>query len=262
MNVGAPFVAHPEPAELVEPGEGAFDHPAIGAKAAAMLNPPVVDEGQDVAAFQCRSDALGVVCLVGKEDVRSAARPATAALDPGYGVYDGDCRHRIVDIGACQADCERNAAAVRDEVPLRAGFRSISRVSACLGSPFTALIADESRAAHSQVMRFWRPSSSRIACQRASQTPQVCQSLSRRQQVTPEPQPISWGSHSQGMPVRKTKRMPVMTARLEILGLPPLGFGGSGGRMGSMMSQSASGSSGLAKSVSTARLQRCHLAAS
>lgn len=48
MNVGAPFVAHPEPAELVEPSERAFDHPAIDAKAAAMLNSPVVDEWPEV----------------------------------------------------------------------------------------------------------------------------------------------------------------------------------------------------------------------
>lgn len=262
MNVGAPFVAHSEPAKLVEPSEGAFDYPAVDAKAATMLNPAVVDEGPDVATFQLGSDALGVVSLVGKEGVGSATGTATPALDAWNGVYDGDGWYSVVDIGACQADCERNAAAVRDEVPLRAGFRSISRVSACLRSPFTALIDDESRAAHSQVMRLWRPSSSRIACQRASQTPLACQSLSRRQHVTPDPQPISWGSHSQGMPVRRTKRMPVMTARLEILGLPPLGFGGSGGRMGSMMFQSASGSNGLAKNVSTARLQRCHLSAS
>ena len=35
---------------------------------------------------------------------------------------------------------------------------------------------------------------------RRSQTPASCQSRSRRQQVMPVPQPISWGSISQGMP--------------------------------------------------------------
>lgn len=259
MNVSTPFVANPEPPELVEPGEGSFDHPPIDTKAAAVLNPPVVDEGPNIAALQLGTDTLSVVCLVSKEGEWSTAGASRPALDPRNGVYNVDGWHRVVDIGACQADCERNAAAVRDEVPLRAGFRSISRVSACLGSPFTALIDDESRAAHSQVMRFWRPSSSWMACHRASQTPLACQSRKRRQHVTPEPHPISWGNHSQGMPVRRTKRIPVMTARFEILGLPPLGLGGSGGRMGSMMAQSSSGRSGLAKSVSMARLQRCHL---
>ncbi len=41
------------------------------------------------------------------------------------------------------------------------------------------------------------------------QTPASFQSWSRRQQVMPQPQPISAGRSSQGMPVLRTKRMPV-----------------------------------------------------
>ena len=53
-----------------------------------------------------------------------------------------------------------------------------------------------------------RPSRTSSARCSRSQTPASCQSRSRRQQVMPEPQPISWGSIAQGMPVRSTKRMP------------------------------------------------------
>lgn len=44
-------------------------------------------------------------------------------------------------------------------------------------------------------------------------TPACFQSRSRRQQVMPEPQPISCGSISQGMPDMRTNRMPVKHAR-------------------------------------------------
>jgi hypothetical protein len=46
----------------------------------------------------------------------------------------------------------------------------------------------------------------------------------RRQHVMPLPQPISWGSISQGMPLRRTKRMPVRAARSGTGGRPPFGL--------------------------------------
>ena len=61
-----------------------------------------------------------------------------------------------------------------------------------------------------------------------------------------EPQPISWGSISQGIPLFSTKTMPVRAARLSMRGLPPWGLGGSGGRSGSMVSHSSSATSSLA----------------
>ncbi len=62
----------------------------------------------------------------------------------------------------------------------------------------------------------------------------------------PDPQPISWGSISQGMPLFKTNRIPVRTARSSMRGLPPLGLGGSSGKSGSITSHSSSVTSGLA----------------
>jgi hypothetical protein len=67
-----------------------------------------------------------------------------------------------------------------------------------------------------------------------SHTPARCQSRRRRQQVMPDPQSISRGRYSQGMPVRSTNRMPVRAFRSES-GLRPglrrrrsLGLGRSG----------------------------------
>ena len=46
-------------------------------------------------------------------------------------------------------------------------------------------------------------------------------SLRRRQQVIPDPQPISFRSISQGMPLFSTNRMPLSTARSSIRACHP-----------------------------------------
>jgi hypothetical protein len=80
----------------------------------------------------------------------------------------------------------------------------------------------------------------------SSHTPASCHSLSLRQQVIPEPQPISLGSISQGIPLLSTNRMPLRAARSSMRGLPPWGLGGSSGSSGSIISQSSSLTSSLA----------------
>jgi hypothetical protein len=71
--------------------------------------------------------------------------------------------------------------------------------------------------------------------------PTRCPSRKRRQQVMPLPDPSSWGSISHGIPLFKTKTMPLSAARSAMLrGRPPLGLGGSGGKSGAMISHSLS----------------------
>src|SRR4051794_25736471 len=65
----------------------------------------------------------------------------------------------------------------------------------------------------------------------------------------PQPQFISQGRSSQGMPVLRTNRMPVRAARSVTGGWPPLGLGVHLGSKGSMTSHSSSGSKGLAMIV-------------
>ena len=81
------------------------------------------------------------------------------------------------------------------------------------------------------------------------QTPAAVQYAIRRQQVIPEPQPISRGRSSQLIPVLSTKRTPVRQSRSSIRFRPGrsgrFGCGGGGGN-GPMRSHNASGSRGLA----------------
>jgi hypothetical protein len=123
---------------------------------------------------------------------------------------------------------------------LAASLGPVGRVGARLVPPKTARTAALSNTARLQSMPSAACRPSRQARWMHSQTPCSCQSRSRRQQVMPLPQFISLGRSSQGMPVFSTNRMPVRTCRSGILGLPPLGFGGSGGSNGSTSSHSSS----------------------
>jgi hypothetical protein len=79
-----------------------------------------------------------------------------------------------------------------------------------------------------------------------SQTPARCQSRRRRQHVIPDPHPSSCGSICQGMPLRRTKTMPVRHARSETRGRPPCGRRGRIGKKGSTRSHNRSGSNAAA----------------
>jgi hypothetical protein len=76
--------------------------------------------------------------------------------------------------------------------------------------------------------------------------PARCQSRRRRQHVIPGPHPSSCGSICQGMPLRRTNRMPVRHARSETRGRPPFGRRSGIGKNGSTRSDNGSGSSAAA----------------
>jgi hypothetical protein len=112
-------------------------------------------------------------------------------------------------------------------------------------APFLARTLRLSWLARDQSSRPARPSRSSSAWCNRCHTPARCQSRRRRQQVTPLPQPISWGSSSQAIPLRRTKRMPVSAARSGTRGRPPFGFGGSGGSSGAIRVHNSSLTTGL-----------------
>jgi hypothetical protein len=125
-------------------------------------------------------------------------------------------------------------------VVLAAAFGPVRRVLPGFFAPPLARTKAESRLAREKSMRSrWRRSA-KSASRRRCQTPAACQARRRRQQVMPDPQPISWGSNSHWMPVFNTKRIPVNAARSGLRGRPPLGRGGACGSKGSTVAQSSS----------------------
>jgi hypothetical protein len=147
---------------------------------------------------------------------------------------------RVVDVCRAEHHTERDASSIRNKVALRARFSFICRIRSGFCAPLFAGMLAESKQARSHSILSASPRRSKSTRCSRSQTPASCHSRRRRQHVTPEPQPISWGNISQGMPLFSTKMMPVRAARSSTRGLPPSGLGGSGGSSGSMISHSSS----------------------
>lgn len=245
MDVEPALVADGEAPKFLEPSEAALDDPSMSTEFPTGFDTTPGNPRLDLPAMAGPSTATMIIRLVRVQLVRPASRATAFACNGRYRVEQCFEGHAVVDVGSCQKESERNAPAIGDQVTLGSRFASIGRVRAGRLAPFLAAMDELSMQARLQSIRSAsRRCRSNSRCRR-SHTPAVCQSRSRRQQVTPEPQPISIGSISHGMPVRRTNNMPVRAARAGMRGRPPLGFSKAFGKIGSMISQSDSGRSGV-----------------
>lgn len=243
MDVVAALVSGDEAAEAAEPSVGALDLPTMPAEAVARLDTAAGDAGPDPAPATVLPAAVLVVALVAVQLVGPAARPSGLAAHRRHRIEHGPEFGRVVAVGWGERQAERRAVPVDDEMPLGARLAPVHRARAGAAAPLFARTEQESTEARDQSIRSApRIRASNSACTR-SQAPAACQSRSRRQQVIPEPHPISRGSISQGKPLFSTKRMPVSAARFSTGGRPPFGPGrGGDGRSASITAQRSSGS--------------------
>ena len=245
MDIGASLVAGRQPLELAELGQGALYDPPVPSQPCTAVDAAARDPGLDAAAGQGPAAAAVIIGLVGMQLGRSLTGSAPRLPDRRHGIDRLLHHHGVVPVGCGQANRERDAVGIGEDVALRARLAPIGRVWPRLRAPLFAATDALSRTARRKSMALRRPKRSRTARWRRPQTPASCQSRRRRQHVMPDPQPISWGCISHGIPDCSTKRMPVRAARSGRRGRPPLGFGGSGGSSGSTTAQSASGTRGL-----------------
>ncbi len=247
MDVGAPFVTNLQAAVAVEPRARSFHDPAVAAQPLARLDALARDARRDASPAQLGPQRGRVIRLVGVQLRGALARAAPpAALDRLDGIHGFEHHARVVDVGRAQRVRERDAFGVDHKMALRARFASIRRIRAGFFAPPTAGTVKESTEARDQSS--WSASAKRSRSTWCSffQTPASCHSLSLRQQVVPEPQPSSVGSHDQGRLARRTKMMPRRQSRFEMRGLPPRGLSGSGGNNGSTTAHSSSLTIGFA----------------
>jgi hypothetical protein len=246
VNVGPPLVADRQPPKAGQPGQRAFDDPAIAAQFLAAFDAFARDPHLDVPLGQRLSTARDVIGLVRVQFGWPFAWSTARASDRRNGVQQRFEVDAVMAVGRSQQDRQRDAVAFDDQMPLRARFALVGGISTDLLAPLFAGILALSRLARLQSIWSAAPSWSSKARWSRSQTPACCQSRKRRQQVTPLPQPISSGSISHGMPDLRTKMIPVRAARSGTRGRPPFGLGGSAGSSGSMISHNSSETSGLA----------------
>ena len=230
MNVLASFIANGQPTELVEPGHGAFDDPAMASQPLARFLAFPRDPDANATSSQMPPATQNVIRLIRMQLVGSHPALATRAAGRRDRINQFLKDDAVMPVGAGDLTGEWRAAAVGNKLALRAG-RPLGTVAVCRVRPgrrlpFLAGILALSTQARSQSIWPACPSSSSSARWKRSQMPDVCQSRSRRQQVMPLLQPNSCGSISHGIPLRRTKTIPVRQARSGSRGRPPFGCGG------------------------------------
>jgi hypothetical protein len=246
MDVVPALIANGEPAVLSKPGKCALHYPPVSSQLLGALYALPCYTALYAAPSQSSFALFVVVSLVGMQLLGTLPRPTPRTLDGLYGVDELFEDHRVVDVRCAEHYRQWDAPAVRNKVALRALLSLIRRIRSGFRAPLLAGMEAESSEARSHSICSASPRQSRRTRCSLSHTPPSCHSLRRRQQVIPDPQPISFGSISQGIPLFSTKTMPVRAARSSMRGLPPWGFGGSEGRSGSMVPHSSSVTSSLA----------------
>ena len=240
MDVRVALVAHVEPTEAAEPRLGALHDPAVAAQMFLRLDPLARNPAADPSPPQILPTMPGLVRLVRMHLGRTCARATPGSLDGLDRVHEWLEQADVVHIRGRQGHREGDAGPVDHNMALRARFAAIRRIRAGGVAPFLARTLVLSRLARDQSIPSRSPSRSKRTRWSRCQTPASCQVRKRRQQVMPLPQPISWGRSSHGIPVRKTKMIPLSAARSGSRGRPPFGLGGSGGNSGATTFHSSS----------------------
>jgi len=214
MNVGATFIPDAQPPMLEEPGNGPLHNPAVDAQATTMRGATPGQKWENTSLTQLPPVRLRVIGPVSLDPIGSPAGPSHFARDRRDRIDQRQQLRDVVAIGSGDLHGQGNALRIGDQMVLGARFASIRRIRAGLRPPKMARIESESTNAREKSI--WSAPRSSLSKTRWTwlQTPASCQSRRRRQQVMPLPQLISWGRYSHGMPVLRTNKMPVSTARL------------------------------------------------
>jgi hypothetical protein len=138
VDVGSAVVADEQSFELVEPGEGAFDDPAVAAEPGAMRGVAPCDLGCDPTFAELAAATGVVVGAVGADTRRPSPRPADLAAHRRDAVDERDQLGAVVAVAAGERPGERDPTRVDEEVVLGAVSGSINRARARLGAPFFA----------------------------------------------------------------------------------------------------------------------------
>jgi hypothetical protein len=213
MYVRQPFESNAKPSELMQPRNRTLDHPTRFAQTTAVSSAAACKLRSDATCRQPFTQGIRVVSAIRLNQTGFAPGRAAFAANPGHRLQQRlDLRH-IVPVSLGEHYRDRDAVGVREEVVLAARTTAIGWVRSTFFPAPTARM-EELSAMTREKSNFSAPRSlpSNVWCSR-SQTRALCHALSRRQQVIPEPHPISLGSISQGMPERSTNSIPLNTRR-------------------------------------------------
>ncbi len=135
MNINATLEAGTQFAEGSQPGVSALDDPAVATEPIIALDASAGDAILDASALEMSTASRVVVTLVRMQFARPAARPSSLAAHRRQGVDQFVEDHRIVTVGPSDAEDQRDALAVRDEVALAAKLAPVGGVGPRVRAP-------------------------------------------------------------------------------------------------------------------------------
>jgi hypothetical protein len=213
VDVGPLVIPHAQTAKLIEPGKRPLHDPPPPAQSTPVRGATPGEPRYDMPRPQSAPNRRRVVAAIPEHTIRPLPRGR-----PG-----SPCSGEIASTNAI-AFCESfrfapvRRTASRTPRPSQIRWRLLPRLARSVGfgsiwsPPYTARMEQLSTTARDQSIWSEQASQSRSAKWIRSHTPACCQSRTRRQYVIPDPHPSSCGSIRQGMPLRRTKRMPVTRA--------------------------------------------------
>jgi len=216
-------VADLDAAEVLQPGVGAFDFPALAVttqlsvvfKSALSVVAAVRSDQFCAAPFQPRAQRVGVVTAIRNHAPQARARASTATARHFHLCERTFGKPVFGNLRGRKLRSDRNAAAVDHHHALRT-FPATGLADP--EAPFFAVTKVASRNASSQSSSLRSSICASSFRQARSQTPCSSHIRNRRQQV--EPSGYSSGRSCHRAPVRRTHRIPCKHARLEDHGRP------------------------------------------
>jgi hypothetical protein len=112
VDVVAAVGADEQAAAVVQPGEGALDHPAVAAEPGAVLGLAAGDQRFDAALRDEPAVLVVVVAAVGDQRPRPPSRPTGAAADGWHPIEQLEQLGDVVAVTAGERPGERDPAAV------------------------------------------------------------------------------------------------------------------------------------------------------
>lgn len=105
----------------MEPGEGALDHPTVGAQSGAVPGPAAGDGRHDTASVDLLAVDVVVVATVCEQCVRLPASAPDLAANRWDGIEQRQQLGDVIAVATGQKDRERSTAPIGDQVVLGAG---------------------------------------------------------------------------------------------------------------------------------------------
>ena len=138
MDVVAAVGADQESAAVVQPGEGSLDDPALLSEAGAVVGPAAGDDRLDAAPPEEAAVLVVVVAAVGDQRPGAASWAADPAADGRDAIEQFEELGHVVAVAAGERPCERDTAAVYEQVVLAPRTAAINGARADLAAPFFA----------------------------------------------------------------------------------------------------------------------------